>query len=96
MNREEYFGQLIQRDKLRDEMARLLFDCDDIGVEEFFEFESDAMLEKKIKVLKALNEGKSPDEIGKEYYDILENLHVPKGQIVEIQGQIFDPHQFDE
>ena len=77
-------------------MVELLADCDDIGVQEFFNFESDRLLAKKVRVLKDLNDGKDPEEIGKDYYDILENLKVPDGQMIEIQGQIFDPHKYDE
>lgn len=49
----------------------LLADVDDRLVEQFFDIESDNLLDEKIEVLTALAGGKKPSEIPK-YYDILE------------------------
>ena len=68
--------------ELYDEVA----DFDD-GVRKYFDIESDRMLEKKFKVLNALSEGKSAEELGKDYFDILEGFDqddVPEGQSVMV------------
>lgn len=69
-------------EELRSEVA----DFDD-GVRGYFDITSDAMLDKKFKVLNALSKGKSPDEIGKDYFDILEYFDqdaVPEGMSVMV------------
>lgn len=95
MDRKAYIQRQIKIEQLRDELYGLLLDCTDEGVEQYFNFESDRMLEKKIRVLKRLNNGEGPDDIGKEYFDILENLKVPEGQTVIISGIVLDPHKYD-
>lgn len=62
----------------------------DDKVREYFDLESDAMMEKKFKVLNALSKGKSPEEIGDDYFDILEGLDIPKGKTVIIEGAEFN------
>ena len=93
MDRKAYIERKIKNEKLRQEILNLLFSCDDEGVEHYFDFESDKMLEKKVRVLKALNEGKDPEDIGKEYFEILENLKVPEGQAIAISGHVYDPNK---
>ena len=95
MNRKEYAEKIERYEKLSREVEELWGECTDRGVEAFFDLYSDKLLSKKVKVLKALNDGKSPDEIGKDYYDILEKLDVPEGQIVMVGNQILDPHKYD-
>jgi hypothetical protein len=68
--------------ELYDEVAMF-----DDGVREYFDLESDEMLEKKFKVLNALSKGESPEDIGKDYFDILEGFDqgaVPEGQTVMV------------
>lgn len=62
----------------------------DDGIRRYFDIGSDAMIEKKFKVLNALSNGKSPEEIGKDYIDILEGLDIPKGKTVIIEGTEFN------
>lgn len=62
-------------------IMELLFKVDDELVRQFFDDESNEMLDKKIEVLTKLSNGVPPAEIP-EYYDILEKL--PK------QGEIWD------
>lgn len=49
----------------------LLAKVDDKLVEQFFDVDSDKLLDEKIEVLTALANGKTPNEIPK-YYDVLE------------------------
>lgn len=49
----------------------LLFEIKDPVFKQFFDDESEKMLDEKIEVMEALIEGKAPDEIPK-YYDVLE------------------------
>lgn len=68
--------------ELYDEVAMF-----DDGVREYFDLESDEMLEKKFKVLNALSKGESPEDIGADYFDILEGFDqgaVPEGQTVMV------------
>lgn len=68
--------------ELYDEVAMF-----DDGVREYFDLESDEMLEKKFKVLNALSKGEPPEDIGKDYFDILEGFDqgaVPEGQTVMV------------
>ena len=48
--------------------------CTDEGVYKFFDMESEKMLRKKLRVLQALNDGKDKEEIGDDYFAILEKL----------------------
>lgn len=49
----------------------LLFEVDDAIFKQFFDIESDEMLDKKIEVLEKLASGVVPADIP-EYYDVLE------------------------
>lgn len=44
----------------------------DDGIDKYYDMDSVKMLEKKKKVLRALIDGKKPEEIGQDYLDILE------------------------
>lgn len=55
----------------KEKIFSLLMDVDDELVRKFFDPESSALLDEKIKVLTALKEGTNPEEIP-EYYSILE------------------------
>ena len=59
----------------------------DDGVRLYFDPESDKMLKKKVRVLTDILGGKSPGEIGKDYFDILEGFDqsaVSDGQSVMV------------
>ena len=59
----------------------------DDGVRLYFDPESDKMLKKKVRVLTDIMNGESPEDIGKDYFDILEGFDqsaVPKGQSVMV------------
>ena len=56
----------------------LLFEVDNYEVSQFFDAESDEMLDEKIEVLTALKSGKTIAEIPK-FYDVLELM--PKNGI---------------
>ena len=80
------------REKVEDLYSRAA-EIDD-GVREYFDLESDKMLGKKIKVLSALIDGKGADEIGKDYFDVLEGFDqsaVEDGQIARVGDWEFDP-----
>lgn len=69
----------------------------DDGVQKYFDLESDKMLKKKVRVLSGLLNGKSPEEFGKDYFDILEGFDqnsVPEGQIEMVGDVEFDPAKF--
>lgn len=55
----------------------LLFEVDNYEVRQFFDVDSDKMLDEKIEVLTALKDGKTIAEIPK-FYDVLELM--PKGE----------------
>lgn len=95
--KKKFLERKVQEQALRQKVMELYEECAlfDDGVRTFFNIESNKMLGKKVKVLKLLKDGKDPDEIGKAYYDILEDLDVPDGEAVEIRGQIYDPHKYD-
>lgn len=61
--------------KLWSEVLALYSECKvkDDAIKEYFDTDSVKMLETKKKVLQALIDGKQPDEIGRDYWDILEN-----------------------
>ena len=55
------------------------------------------MLSKKIRVLRELKDGKSVEEIGKDYFDILEKFDkgsVKDGEQVEVGDWIYDPKKY--
>ena len=53
------------------EIMNLLIEVDDELANKFLDVDSDKLLGEKIEVLKALKDGKKPEEIEK-YYDVLE------------------------
>ena len=55
----------------KEQIFSLLLEVSDSLVAKFFDPNSEKMLDEKIEVLTALNEGQKPSEIPK-YYDILE------------------------
>ena len=64
---------MTEREKIekKEKILNLLFEVDCYEVSQFFDDESDKMLDDKIEVLEALKSGKSIAEIPK-FYDILE------------------------
>ena len=65
----------------KEKILNLLFEVDCYEVSQFFDDESDEMLDEKIEVLTALKEGKTIEEIPN-FYDVLELM--PK------DGEIWD------
>lgn len=59
----------IEKKKLK--VLDLLFEVDDPLVKQFFDVDSDKLLDEKIEVLSALKKGVAPADISK-YYDVLE------------------------
>ena len=59
-------------------ILELLFEVDCYEVSQFFDVDSDKMLDEKIEVLTALKQGKTIAEIPK-FYDVLELM--PKGEM---------------
>jgi len=68
------FKREVAHNKLYSEVLRLYAICADEGVERYFDVDSEKNLGEKKRVLKLLNAGKDPDEIGRAYFDILEKL----------------------
>ena len=60
------------------EIMNLLIEVDDELANKFLDVDSDKLLDEKIEVLKALKDGKKPDEIEK-YYKVLELY--PEGEM---------------
>ena len=60
------------------EIMNLLIEVDDELANKFLDVDSDKLLDEKIEVLRALRDGKKPDEIEK-YYDVLELY--PEGEM---------------
>lgn len=92
-------NRLEQLDRMEDRVLDLFNEVSDFddGVANFFDIESDKMLGKKIRVLQELRDGKSPEEIGKDYLDILEGLdksEMSDGKIIEVGGWEFDPLKY--
>ena len=85
----------VKMHELHDEVLKLYYDVDDEVVEEFFDVESMKNLKKKKRVLQMIKDGKGKEDIGKDYYDILEKLEVPEGQYLLFSGEKLDPHEFD-
>ena len=71
-NRLEELRRQEEIDKKKLIIANLLPYCYKIASFQFFDFDSDKMLDKKIKVMKQIKDGVSPDDIP-DYFDILEN-----------------------
>ncbi len=55
------------------QITELLEQVDDPMVQKFFDLESEALLDEKIEVLKALIDGKPPEAIPN-YYKVLERM----------------------
>jgi len=70
----EEMKKFFENDRLYAETMWLYGECDDEGVMRYFDADSEKNLRKKIEVLKKLNNGESPEDIGKDYYEILEKL----------------------
>lgn len=66
------FDELLAIEEKKNKINELLRDCVDIMIVQYFDIESDKMLDKKISVLERLRKGEQPDEIGDDYYAILE------------------------
>ena len=60
------------------EIMNLLIEVDDELANKFLDVDSDKLLDEKIDVLRALKDGKKPEEIEK-YYDVLELY--PEGEM---------------
>jgi len=56
----------------KDYCENILMDLDDDFVRDFYDRESDRMIDLKIKVLEGLIQGKKPKDFGNNYYKILE------------------------
>ncbi len=61
-------AQLIEK---KTKIIDLLFEVSNYELDQFFDLESDKLLDEKIEVLTALKEGKTISEIPK-FYDVLE------------------------
>lgn len=75
---EEFKKEKEKQKKIRkfwNENVKLFRECREIddNIKSYYDMESLTMLEKKRKVLQALIDGKKPNEIGQDYWDILEN-----------------------
>jgi len=98
-NGKELATRMEQLDRMRKKVTALwekVSEFDD-GVANFFDLESEEMLGKKIRVLQELIDGKSPDEIGKPYFDILEEFDqsgVRDGEVADVGGWEFDPEKY--
>lgn len=68
-------AQLIEK---KTKIIDLLFQVSNYEVDQFFDLESDKLLDEKIEVLTALKDGKTISEIPK-FYDVLELY--PKNQM---------------
>ena len=91
--------ELEKKDRLWDKVEELYSEVSefDDGVKNYFDLESDENLEKKIKVLNALIKGKTPDKIGKDYFDILELFDqddVRDGTVAMVGDWEFDPEKY--
>lgn len=69
---------MTEAEKKKLKVMDLLFAVDDLLVKQFFDIESDKLLDEKIEVLSALKKGVAPADIPK-YYDVLELY--PKDQM---------------
>lgn len=98
-NGKQLAARMEQIDRMEKKVYELFAEVSefDDGVANFFDLGSDKMLGLKIKVLSALKDGKSPEEIGKDYFDILEEFDqesVPDGEVTEVGGWEFDPSKY--
>lgn len=62
---------MTEAEKKKLKVMDLLFAVDDLLVKQFFDVDSDKLLDEKIEVLSALKKGVAPADIPK-YYDVLE------------------------
>lgn len=88
-------------DELGWEVTRLAGECEtfDDGIRGFFDYRSNKMRTKKKKVLQALIDGKAPDEIGNDYWDILElfdKTDLDENCTYIIGGWEFDPRKYKQ
>lgn len=67
----------------KDYCENILMDLDDDFVRDFYDRESDKLIDLKIKVLEGLIQGKKPKDFGDDYYKILEKY--PKGQKTRVE-----------
>ena len=87
------------RNKISNEVNKLWMECEtfDDGIRFCYDMNSDKMMFKKKKVLQALIDGKAPDEIGKDYWDILElfdKSEVEDGHTCIVGGWEYDPKKY--
>lgn len=95
----ELSEKMAKRQRLKQKVYELYEECEefDDGVRMYFDTVSDKMLGKKVKVLSQLIEGKSPDEIGKDYFDILEGFDkesIPEGAVADVGGWEYDAEKY--
>lgn len=67
----------------KDYCENILMDLDDDFVRDFYDRESDKLIDLKIKVLEGLIQGKKPKSFGDDYYKILEKY--PNGQKTRVE-----------
>ena len=67
----------------KDYCENILMDLDDDFVRDFYDRESDKLIDLKIKVLEGLIQGKKPKDFGDDYDKILEKY--PKGQKTRVE-----------
>lgn len=104
MSQREYANlgeQLEEFSKLGWEISDLWLECItfDDGIRNFYDSYSHKMRTKKKKVLQALIDGKAPDEIGNDYWDILElfdKTDLDENCTYIIGGWEFDPRKYKQ
>ena len=94
-----YVMRMEKQDTLWHEVMELYSKCElfDEAIRNFFNISSRKMLVKKKKVLQEVIDGKSPDEIGKDYWDILElfdKSEVEDGHTCIVGGWEYDPKKY--
>ena len=94
-----YVMRMEKQDKLWHEVMELYSKCElfDEAIRNFFNISSRKMLVKKKKVLQEVIDGKSPYEIGKDYWDILElfdKSEVEDGHTCIVGGWEYDPKKY--
>lgn len=99
LSQEEFAKLAEERDKMGSEVSDLWMECEtfDDGIRDFYDLHSDKLMFKKKKVLQALIDGKAPDEIGKDYWDILElfdKSEVEDGHTCIVGGWEYDPKKY--
>lgn len=66
----------------KDYCENILLDLDDEFAKDFYDKDSNELIDLKIKVLEGLIQGKQPKEFGADYYRILEKY--PKGEKTQV------------